>query len=54
MRDDTSKPKDSASLLPTTTLEELDVSLEELVRRGARQLIQRAVEVEVEALLSES
>ncbi|NEX19460.1 IS256 family transposase, partial [Thiorhodococcus mannitoliphagus] len=47
MRDDTSKPKDSASLLPTTTLEEL-------VRRGARQLIQRAVEVEVEALLSES
>ena len=32
---------------------ELGVTLEELIRRGARELIQRAVEVEIGQMLSE-
>jgi hypothetical protein len=53
MSDDTSKQTGGASPLSTPVLDELGLPLEELVRRGARQLIQRAIEVEVEALLGQ-
>ena len=53
MSDDTSKQTGGASPLSTPVLDELSLPLEELVRRGARQLIQRAIEVEVEALLGQ-
>jgi transposase-like protein len=53
MSDHTSKQTGGASLLSTPVLDELGLPLEELVRRGARQLIQRAIEVEVEALLGQ-
>lgn len=51
MSHNTSKQTGGASPRPAPTLDELGVPLEELVHRGARQLIQRAIEVEVEALL---
>jgi hypothetical protein len=53
MSDKTSKRTGGASPRPAPALDELGVPLEELVRRGARQLIQRAIEVEVEALLGQ-
>ena len=53
MGDDTSKQTGGASPLTTQVLDELGLPLEELVRRGARQLIQRAIEVEVEVLLGQ-
>lgn len=40
MSDDTSKQTSGASPLSTPVLDELSLPLEELVRRGARQLIQ--------------
>ncbi len=42
-----------ASRLPASALDELGVPLGELVRRSTRQLIQHAIEVEVEALLGQ-
>ena len=54
MKDDTSKQKGGASAVPPPgALEELGMPLEELIRRGARQLIERAIEAEVEALLAQ-
>lgn len=45
MRKDTSKVSDQAS--------EIGITLEDLIRRGARDLIQKAIEVEVKELLAE-
>jgi transposase-like protein len=42
-----------ASAQRETALAEVGLPLEELVRRGAREIIQRAIEAEVEALLAE-
>jgi putative transposase len=53
MSDETSQQTSGASPLSTPVLDELGLPLEELVRRGARQLIQRAMEVEVEARLGQ-
>jgi putative transposase len=50
MRDDTKKVTQGASAEP---LAELALPLEELVRRGARDILQRAIEAEVEQLLDE-
>jgi hypothetical protein len=42
-----------ASAQRETALAEVGLPLEELVRRGAREIIERAIEAEVEALLTE-
>ena len=53
MKEDTSKPKVSARSIQQQRLGELDLPLEELVRRGAREIIQRAIEVELQTLLAQ-
>jgi putative transposase len=53
MRDGTGKQRMGASARRETALSEVGLPLEELVRRGAREIIQRAIEAEVEALLAE-
>ena len=53
MRDGTGKQRMGASAQRETALAEVGLPLEELVRRGAREIIQRAIEAEVEALLAE-
>ena len=53
MRDGTGKQRMGASARRETALAEVGLPLEELVRRGAREIIQRAIEAEVEALLAE-
>ena len=49
----TSQRAVSASRVEEPVLAELGLPLEELIRRGARDLLQRAIEVEVEQLLEE-
>lgn len=51
MREDTSKSAMEASQA-SGTLVEVGLSLEDLIRRGARDLLQRAVEAEVAAMLA--
>ena len=53
MRDDTSRDRGEARPAGLADLAELGVPLEELVRRGARDILQRAIEAEVEVLLGE-
>jgi transposase-like protein len=53
MRDDTSRDRGEARPAGLADLAELGVPLEELVRRGARDILQRAIEAEVEVLLEE-
>jgi transposase-like protein len=53
MREDTSKKKSRASVDQTLRLEEVGLPVEELVRRGARDILQRAIELEVQTLLAE-
>jgi putative transposase len=53
MRDDTRQRTDSARAEGVENLTELGLSLEELLRRGARDLIQRAVEAELAGLLED-
>lgn len=53
MSDDTSKGRRSATVDRGEQLAELGLPLEELVRRGARDILQRAIEAEVEQLLEE-
>ena len=53
MRDDTSRDRGEARPAGLADLAELGVPLEELVRRGARDILQRAIEAEVETLLAE-
>ena len=53
MSDDTSKGRRSATGDRGERLAELGLPLEELVRRGARDILQRAIEAEVEQLLEE-
>lgn len=52
MGEDTSKKKSRASADQTRGLEEVGLPVEELVRRGARDILQRAIELEVQALLA--
>lgn len=53
MRDDTSRGRARAREERGAELAELGLPLEELVRRGARDILQRAIEAEVEVLLDE-
>ena len=53
MSDDTSTGARSARGDRGEVLAELGLPLEELVRRGAREILQRALEAEVEQLLEE-
>jgi transposase-like protein len=53
MHEDTSKKTGSARPVEGAELEEIGVPLEELVRRGARGILQRAIEAEVQVLLEE-
>jgi len=53
MRDDTSRGAVEASATGQEALAEVGLPLEELVRRGARDILQRAIEAEVEVLLDE-
>ena len=53
MRDDTRTGSRRASGDRGERLAELGLPLEELVRRGARDILQRAIEAEVEQLLEE-
>jgi putative transposase len=53
MRDDTRQRTGSARAEGREDLAELGLSLEELLRRGARDLIQRAVEAELQGLLED-
>lgn len=53
MGNHTSQRAVSASRVEEPVLAELGLPLEELIRRGARDLLQRAIEVEVEQLLEE-
>lgn len=53
MHEDTSKRTGSAREAKSTELSELGLPLEELVRRGARGILQRAIEAEVQVLLEE-
>lgn len=52
MKEDTSTPAREASPAAPGTLVEVGLSLEDLIRRWARDLIQRAVEVEVTEMLA--
>jgi putative transposase len=52
MREDTSKQKAKASVKPEPVVE-LSLPLEELVRRGARDILRQAIEVEVQTVLDE-
>ena len=51
MRDDTSNRTSRASVGGGTGLSELGLALEELVRRSARDILQRAIEAEVQMFL---
>ena len=53
MRDDTSRGPASAREDRGAELSELGLPLEELVRRGARDILQRAIEAELGVLLDE-
>jgi transposase-like protein len=54
MRKDTSKQKASASVREAQeTVVELGLPLEEMVRRGARNLLRQAIEMEVQTILDE-
>ena len=53
MRDDTSKGTVGARPSMDGELGEIRLPLEELVRRGARDILQRAIEAELEVLLDE-
>jgi putative transposase len=53
MRDDTYRGAGEARPAGRETLAEVGLPLEELVRRGARDILQRAIEAEVEVLLEE-
>ena len=53
MRDDTNRRGGEASPAGGKELAELGLPLEELVRRGARDILQRAIEAEVQVLLEE-
>jgi transposase-like protein len=53
MRDDTNRGAVEASAAGQEALAEVGLPLEELVRRGARDILQRAIEAEVETLLDE-
>lgn len=53
MRDDTSNRTSRASVGGGAGLSEVGLPLEELVRRGARDILQRAIEVEVQTFLEE-
>jgi hypothetical protein len=52
MREDTSKQKAKASVKQEQAVE-LGLPLEELVRRGARDILRQAIEVEVQTVLDE-
>ena len=53
MRDDTNRGAGEARPAGREALAEVGLPLEELVRRGAREILQRAIEAEVEVLLEE-
>jgi len=53
MRDGTSKQTTRASGAGAAAMTEVGLPLEELVRRGAREIIQRAIEAEVQLLLEQ-
>jgi putative transposase len=53
MHEDTSKRTGSARQAQGADLAEVGLPLEELVRRGARDILQRAIEAEVQVLLKE-
>ena len=53
MRDDTNRGAGNARPAGREALAEVGLPLEELVRRGARDILQRAIEAEVETLLAE-
>ncbi len=53
MRDDTNRGVGNARPAGRAALAEVGLPLEELVRRGARDILQRAIEAEVEVLLEE-
>ncbi len=53
MHDDTSKRTGSARPGQAGELSEIGLPLEELVRRGAREILQRAIEAEVQVLLDD-
>jgi len=53
MRDGTGKQMMGASTPQEAALAEVGLPLEELVRRGAREIIQRAIEAEVQLLLEQ-
>ena len=53
MRDDTNRGAGEARPAGREALAEVGLPLEELVRRGARDILQRAIEAEVEVLLEE-
>jgi putative transposase len=53
MRDDTKRGVGDARAAGREALAEFGLPLEDLVRRGARDLLQRAIEAEVEVLLEE-
>jgi transposase-like protein len=53
MSDDTSKRSIGASRVEEPLLAEVGLPLEELIRRGARDILQRAIEAEVQVLLGQ-
>ena len=53
MRDGTSKQTTQANDAGAAAMTEVGLPLEELVRRGAREIIQRAIKAEVQLLLEQ-